>query len=437
MIIEGSDYIGGRVKQETFAGVTINLGANWVAPGDTPWIDLVLNEWEVDAYPMDWDSVVLRDDNGHVISDKEVDPVWDKFEIARIKTVDIAKTILDQSKSDISYRAAFQLGGWVARTPLEKIVEWYSVDFESAERSQVSSLLSYAFLNIEEDTYFVIDESGYNAIFDKIAPFLKASNFSNHVRLNQHVRKIHYNNVEKVVQVLCDDGTVYTGEHVLITFSIGVLQSDLLEINPGLPDWKVEELYQMHMVAYGSIFMQFPEKFWDDEQHLLHVSNRYNYFPYFINFDSLGSYLPNKTHILVAHIVGEEVWRIENQSDEATKDEIQSVLQNMFGLDSPPQATEFRVVTDWLQDPLTMGTYSNWPVDVAQECFVKLQSRVGPLFFGGEATDPEYNGYVYGAVRSGEREAKKILDCMGGRECPEYEPLSSDFFKENKRPMCQ
>ena len=75
LIIEGADYIGGRIKRDTFANVTVNLGANWLSPANSPMIDLVVNQFGLNAYPMNWDSVVFRDSDGHVFTDEETDPI--------------------------------------------------------------------------------------------------------------------------------------------------------------------------------------------------------------------------------------------------------------------------------------------------------------------------------------------------------------------------
>ena len=53
-----------------------------------------------------------------------------------------------------------------------------------------------------------------------------------------------------------------------------------------------------------------------------------------------------------------------------------------------------------------------------------MQTRVGHLFFGGEHTDETYNGYVLGAQLSGEREAKKIVQCLDGT-CPQPSYLAN------------
>ena len=423
IIIEGADYVGGRVKHETFAGVTVELGAQWVSPGFTEIVELVRNKWKLKTHPMDWDSVVLRDaESGRAISDEDADPSWDRLDRAIENANSIADDIIANNKPDISCKSALKIGGWNAQSPLEKIMEWYSYDFETGQITEATSLLSLANSNYDVDTYIMTDQRGYSAMFNEMAPFLTTPMFLNHTMLNQRVIRIQYDNASNLVIVHCADGTIYTGEYALVTFSLGVLQNNLVEFEPALPSWKTEEINQMSMSSYGYIYMRFSERFWDNDQQLLHVNKRYNFYPYFINFDAFG-HLPNDTHILVANVVGDDAWRVEYQSDEETKAELEAVLQKMYGLASPPRATAIRVNTDWLRNPLTMGSYSDWPPEISQECFLKMQARVGRLFFGGEATDERYFGYVLAALRSGRREANKIIDCMtAGKECPEYVP---------------
>jgi monoamine oxidase len=66
---------------------------------------------------------------------------------------------------------------------------------------------------------------------------------------------------------------------------------------------------------------------------------------------------------------------------------------------------------DWQSDPLSRGAYSYGKVgaDGAQET---LASPVeSTLFFAGEATDTTgHNGTVHGAIASGMRAAREILD---------------------------
>jgi hypothetical protein len=79
-------------------------------------------------------------------------------------------------------------------------------------------------------------------------------------------------------------------------------------------------------------------------------------------------------------------------------------------------------VSKFSQNPYIRGSYSNAVVGTTSADFENLLGRVGDLFFAGEAADEEYWGYVQGGYLTGLRQAKVILNCLTGKECPEYEP---------------
>jgi hypothetical protein len=58
-----------------------------------------------------------------------------------------------------------------------------------------------------------------------------------------------------------------------------------------------------------------------------------------------------------------------------------------------------------------------------------LQGRLGGLFFAGEATDVDYWGYMQGAYLTALKQARVIVSCLNGKECPEYEPKDGDICK--------
>jgi monoamine oxidase len=69
---------------------------------------------------------------------------------------------------------------------------------------------------------------------------------------------------------------------------------------------------------------------------------------------------------------------------------------------------------DWQNDPFSRGAYSYGKVgaDGAQQ---ELSHPVeDTLFFAGEATDTTgHNGTVHGAIASGRRAAREIVDSVG------------------------
>jgi len=89
-----------------------------------------------------------------------------------------------------------------------------------------------------------IDQRGFSYIVQaEAAEFLK----SNQLLLNQTVKSIHYN--QSGVTVQTTGGYSLTAEHVLVTFSVGVLQNADVVFDPPLPDWKREAINNMEMVS--------------------------------------------------------------------------------------------------------------------------------------------------------------------------------------------
>ncbi|XP_033117999.1 polyamine oxidase 1-like [Anneissia japonica] len=414
IIIEGTNHTGGRVADVLFAGMRVDIGASWAHPGNTKIITTVL-DLGIEHHVTNFSSRLVFNQAGNDVTDS-TKPIFEKLDKAIKYMADKAKMSIAEDEPDISQRAALRLGGWYPKTPVEKAIEWFDFDFEWADIPEVTSTKSTALLETDDDILFVKDPRGFKYIFKESTAFLyEDPAFEDRLQLNKIVTAVNYEG-DKVV-VTCKDGTNFTGDYVLMTFSLGVLQNEVVDFQPELPKWKIQELYKFIMADYTKIFMKFDSKFWSDEEWFVHAHARRGYFPVFYNLEAEGLF-PKGTNMLVAFVVGNEAKRIEQQSNDETSAEITTVLRTLFdGATAPTKIHQ----TDWSMNPFTYGAYSNWPVEVSEECFQKIQSRVGRIFFGGEHTDEKYNGYIIGGQRSGEREAMKILGCMATGddvECP-------------------
>ncbi|XP_038070408.1 polyamine oxidase 7-like [Patiria miniata] len=427
IIVEAADRTGGRVQSTQFAGYTVGLGALWAAPENSKTHQIV-RDLDLGRHTSDYESLTIRNATGHDVTD-EADANYERLEKGIEKLHELsARLKQNDDLPDISMRSALRIGEWIPQSAIDKAIEWFEYDFEYAEAPEVSSTKA-AFERLSEETIdYITDEGGFERIFDEVAGFLKTPEYINHTRLSQKVVSIDYRNDVSVV-VTCEDGTRYIGEYVLITFSIGVLQNNLVQFIPPLPEWKDVEIKKFQMAAYTIIYVSFPSKFWDDAEWILYASEKRGYFPLFLNYQAEGLF-PSGTPMMMVTVAGDESRRVEAQPSNTTKAEIQQVLRDMYG-DSIPEATNI-LVTDWSQNPLTKGSYSNVPVEVPTKCRQKLQSRVGRLFFGGEATSEDLNGYIAGGLDSGDREARKMLQCLEDfAECPAFEGFGLECEKAN------
>ncbi|XP_077995015.1 uncharacterized protein LOC144448613 [Glandiceps talaboti] len=417
LIIEGSNRIGGRLKEVQFGGKTLEVGANWIQPGDAsvnPLVDIA-NNLGIQGKPSNWSSRIIRSKTGDDLT-QEGDERYNGLNNAIEYAYTLADDLVENGKPDMSIRSALRLGGWIPTTALDKVLEYFDYDFEYADIPKMTSLKSTAVVDNGE-AVFVTDQRGFGFFLRDMANgFLEEDD--PRLLLEKVVKTIKYNDTG--VTVSCADGSSYVADYVIVTFSIGVLQRGVVQFVPELPDWKTEEIFQFDMALYSKIFLKFPDgvrRFWDDAEYMLYAHTRRGHFPIWQNLEAEGLF-DNGTNLLLVTVTGQESKRVEyHLSDREIQIEVMTCLRNIYGQDIPdPEAI---MLNRWSQDPLFFGAYSNWPVEVSEECHRRLQANVDRVYFGGEATHPLWNGYIQGGLLSGEREAEKILKCIGG-ECLSY-----------------
>ena len=85
------------------------------------------------------------------------------------------------------------------------------------------------------------------------------------------------------------------------------------------------------------------------------------------------------------------------------------VLQKLYGSQIPDPVSI--TIPDWGVNPHFMGMYSDFPPGYGH-LRDGLVSPAGRLYFGGEATNSDYNGYLHGAYFSGIDVANQIIGMM-------------------------
>lgn len=224
----------------------------------------------------------------------------------------------------------------------------------------------------------------------------------------QVVREISYN--RKGVVVRTEDNSAYSGDYVIVSTSLGVLQSDLIQFKPQLPAWKIIAIYRFDMAVYTKIFLKFPTKFWpvgEGKQFFVYASSRRGYYGMWQSFEKE---YPG-ANVLMVTVTDQESRRIEQQPDNQTKAEAVAVLRKMFPDRHVPDATDI-YVPRWWSDRFFKGSYSNWPIGVNRYEYDQLRAPVGRVFFTGEHTSEHYNGYVHGAYLAGMDSADILMNSI-------------------------
>ncbi|URE11302.1 Flavin containing amine oxidoreductase, partial [Musa troglodytarum] len=197
LILEATDRIGGRMRKASFTGLNVEVGANWVI--------------------------------------KEANKV-------KIFGEKLSKSIPPDSHGDISILASQRLEDLVPSTALEMVMDYFNYDYEFAEPPRVTSLQKTiplpTFANFGKEAYFVADQRGFESlVYDLAGHFLRMTKNSSIVDprllLGKVVRDIRHS--MSGVTVTTEDGSFYDTNYVIISVSIGVLQSKLIKFKPDLP----------------------------------------------------------------------------------------------------------------------------------------------------------------------------------------------------------
>ncbi|KAJ6836392.1 polyamine oxidase-like [Iris pallida] len=420
-ILEATDRVGGRIHKTEFGGISVEKGANWVEGVGGEQMNPILKMAEqlrlrrVLSDHSNASSNIYKQENGlydSALVQKAIDVAEAVNELAK----KFSKGLPASGREDISVLTFQRLQNHVPSDPVDMILDYYSNDNEFAEPPRVTSLQSTVplptFANFGDDVEFVCDQRGYESVVYHVAhQFLKTDNNGTIVDprllLNKVVRKISQS--RSGVEVTTEDGSVYKADYVMVSVSIGVLQTKLIDFVPNLPNWKIMALYQFDMGIYTKIFLKFPYRFWPlgkGTKFFLYASERRGYYPVWEHFEDE---YPGAA-VLMVTVTDEESRRIEQQSDSDTKAEVMEVLRSMFGKNIP-EATDI-LVPRWWSDRFFKGAFSNWPLGVSRYEFDQIRAPVGRVYFTGEHTSEHYNGYVHGAYLAGIDSANMMIKCI-------------------------
>lgn len=311
-------------------------------------------------------------------------------------------------------------------------VDWWEFDWEYSyspdQSSEEWAIINYntTFYQFSDENNYVYDQRGFNTIIKgEASTFLEAND--SRLLLNTIVSGVNY--TDKSVTITMDDGSCIEAEYAICTFSLGVLQNEVVDFEPAFPDWKMTGIYSMQMGTYTKIFLQFPpdQQFWDiDTQFFLYADPvERGWYPVWQSLSGPG--FLEGSGILFVTVVDTQSYRAEQQSDEQTLAEVMAVLKLMYPDVDIPEPLAF-MYPRWSEEPWAYGSYSNWPPGTSLKNHQNLRANLGRLWFAGEATSAEYYGFLQGAYFEGQTVATTIAACLkanhtGCKNEPHYETL--------------
>lgn len=401
VVLEARDRLGGRLCTVDLAGVPVDLGGSWIHhPIGNP-LSSLCAEYGLARDPGDpLPTLTGFDRREHRHLDRSemgefFDLVVDAFEEA-------GESLRDRLTPEATAPAAIEafigergFAGAAARRARQGLLA--AIEADAGDRAVNQSI---RWLGDEEeyggDLFGDLPRDGYRSVVEAMAAPLE-------VRFGAEVVLVKI--AGDGVVVTCEDGSVETGSHAIVSVPLGVLKRGLPLFDPALPPPVQAAVEALGFGRYEKIALRFDTAFWRREgiSHLVvFPSDDDEPAMWVFDLDAFGA-----GPVLCAHLFHSLTpYALERSASEATN-WLRDVLSEVLAHSVPePIAT---VVTSWAHDPFTGGAYTHCPPGVDPSTFDLLGQPVkGRLLLAGEHTDGVRTGYADGAYRSGLRAASML-----------------------------
>lgn len=228
-------------------------------------------------------------------------------------------------------------------------------------------------------------------------------NFANQVKdnivFNSPVVEIDYSGDR--VKAVTQQGEVYSADHLILTVSIGVLQSESIRFIPELPKEKREAFNGVEFYGGFKLLLKFNQCFYPD---MIVCDTELGEKTYY----DLAYQKDSQDHILALLSMGssaENYYQLD--SEQQVVETVLKELDLIFdGAASDHYTGEYRL-HDWGRHPYTLGT---WTHDLDESTHEKVNAPLnGKVFFAGESHEEDHWSTVPGAVLSGKAVANQLL----------------------------
>lgn len=225
-----------------------------------------------------------------------------------------------------------------------------------------------------------------------------AQRLGDRVSLRSAVRRISYD--RRGASVETDAGT-WHARRVIV--AMAPMLAGRIDYEPALPplrDGLTQRVPQGSVIKYQAVY---PTPFWRAKG--LNGYANSDRPPVSVTFDN--SPPDGNPGVLLGFVEGADARRLWRQSATARRRAVLGSFQRLFGARAAhPSAL---IERNWSADPWTRGCYAGYmPPGVWSGFGTALREPIGPLHWAGTETAEVFNGYMDGAVRSGERAAAEV-----------------------------
>ena len=419
-VLEARDRVGGRTEGRTLAdGTPLELGGQWLGPTQDRMYALA-RELGLTTFRTHNDGELLLDLLGRrsrMKSHKGALPRMSPIALADLgqgllrfqrlaRRVDLDRPWRTEKSAELD---AQTFHSWIRRNLRTAVGRaYFHVACEAiwaAEPGDLSLLhaLFYARSGTDLESLISVDRGAQQ---DRVVggsvriAEAMAAELGDRVRLGQAVRVIHHDATG--VRAECRDGTTYDGSQVVVTLPPTL--AGRLEYAPVLPSWRDQLTQRLPAGSVVKVFAVYDEPFWRADG--LNGQAASDRGPVKVTFDN--SPPSGRPGILMGFLEGHEarVWARRTEADRRAA--VLGCFVRYFG-DRAADPVEY-LERDWMAEEFTRGCYgAHFTPGVWTSYGEAWREPVGRIHWAGAECSPVWNGYMEGAVRSGEAVAATLL----------------------------
>jgi monoamine oxidase len=419
-VVEARERVGGRTEGLVLDdGTPLELGGQWVGEGHTRMHELVgelglstFRTWNDEGLLL----LDLRGRRSTMKPHKGAVPRISPFAVADLAqgmlrfTRLAARTDLQRPwlTPDAEVLDGQTWESWIRRNLRTKAGRaYFHVACEAvwaAEASDVSLLhaLFYARSNADLETLVAVDRGAQQDRVVggsvRVAEAMAAA-LGERVVLGRPARQVeHHGNG---IRVITRDGSEYHGDAVVVTLPPAL--AGRLEYDPPLPSWRDQLTQRMPAGSVIKTYAIYAEPFWRMDG--LNGQAASDAGPVKVTFDNSP---PSGTPgVLMGFLEGREarVWARRSQAER--REAVIGCFVRYFG--QAASHPEQYIERDWMAEEFTRGCYgAHFAPGVWTSYGEAWRAPIGRIHWAGAECAPEWNGYMEGAVGSGEATADAI-----------------------------
>lgn len=400
LVLEARDRVGGRIWTQPLGGQPVDLGAQWLEGVANNPIASVCSDHNIQHVKTRYKTTLFDSVTGRV-SAKRVRRMERVVDAVLERTHAIAKTRAAAGEPDVSMEQALATTGYAEKLSgkAHRIADWVlSAEVCTEEADDLDKLSLQTYWSESDGAAFGGSDRLFPAGYGQV-PIALANGLD--VRLSQRVTDVLWTGTSAVVKA---EQATFDADAVIVTLPIGVLKTNDVTFEPGLPSRKRRAIAAMGVGVANKVVMRFSVPFWPCERpYFGYASDRPNAFPVWTNL-----YPVTGAPILSLWSHGDDARGFELLSDADIVERAYAAVRNAFGSKALPPLEVF--VTRWHSDPFARGAYSNVGVGGSKELYEQLAEPIDDrIFFAGEATAANHPATVHGAYLSGVRAAEAVL----------------------------